>query len=157
MRTPVVVCLVLLLGDFAGCSSPPGPLPEATRALLGTWAEVVTSQPANPVDGRQVIERFADGRFTLVFVRTHLSKPPCTGRWGLSGVSYRMTFESVSCFSESNAKPAIGQELVFELLSAEPTRLRFLVPTGVPLAPWQARLEGGIAKGADSASWSNGA
>ena len=156
MRTPVVACSVLL-GAFAGCSSPPSPLPEASRALLGTWAEVVTSQPANPVDGRQVIERFAEGRFTLVFVRTHLSRPSCTGRWGLSGVSYRMTFESVSCFSESAAKPAIGQELAFELISAEPPRLRFLVPAGVPLAPWQARLEGGIAGGARSSSWSNGA
>jgi hypothetical protein len=144
MRTTVVAPPVLILATLAACSSAPGPTPGASPALLGTWVEIVNPRPANPVDGRQVIERFSDGRFKLVFVRTHPSKSPCTGHWSLSGTSYRMTFESVSCFSDGTAKPAVGQELTFELLSAEPSRLKFLAPAGVPLAPWQARLEGGI-------------
>jgi hypothetical protein len=143
MRTTFVACLVLMLGVLAACSAP-GLAPGASPTLLGTWAEIVTSQPANAVDGRQVVERLSDGSFKIVFVKTHPSQPPCTGRWSLSGTSYQVIFESVSCFSNGTPKPDIGKELTLELLSAEPSRLKFVVPAGAPLASWQARLEGGI-------------
>jgi hypothetical protein len=144
MRTTVISCLVPMFAVLAACSDARGQAPKASPALLGAWAEIVTSQPANSVDGRQIVERSSDGRFKLVFVRTRSSKPPCTGHWSSSGTSYRMIFESVSCFSDDTPKPTIGKELAFDILSAEPTRLKFAVPAGVPLAPWQARLEGGI-------------
>jgi hypothetical protein len=138
--------LYLASAMLAACSqtgnTPRGP----SGALVGTWAEIVASQPANPTDGRQVIARFIDGRFKLVFVKTHASHAPCTGRWSVneSGSIYRVTFLSIDCFSQNTEAPAKGAEIRFEILSAEPARLRFKVPLGSPLAPWQARIEGGI-------------
>jgi len=117
---------------------------EPQSALLGTWAEIVTTSPANPTDGRQVIERFANGTFKLVFVKTHPAQPPCTGTWAVSGSAYRLAFTSASCFSSSSSKPEVGAELRMQLVESSPSRLRFYVPNGSPLAPWQAKLEGGI-------------
>jgi len=131
---------------LAACSqtgnTPPGP----SGALVGTWAEIVASKPANPTDGRQVIERFIDGRFKLVFVKTHASHAPCTGRWSVneSGSVYLMTFLSTDCFSQGAEAPSKGAEIQFEILSVEPARLRFKGPLRSPLAPWQERIEGGI-------------
>lgn len=112
--------------------------------VLGTWAEIVTTGPANASDGRQVIEPTSAGKFNLVFVRTHPAQAPCMGTWSQSGSAYRMTFTSVACFGDGASKPALARELEFELLETSSTRLRFKVTSGVPLAAWQAKLEGGI-------------
>lgn len=112
--------------------------------LLGTWAEIITTSPANPIDGRQMIERSANGTFRLVFVKTYPAQPACVGRWSVSGATYVMSFSSVTCFSAGASKPAIGVELKLELTESSTRRLRFNVPDGVPLAAWQAKLEGGI-------------
>jgi len=142
----VLFALSLVSAMLGACTQAASTMNTPSTAFVGTWAEIVASGPANPTDGRQVIERFVDGQFKLVFVKTHASRPACTGRWSVSesGSVYRMTFASTGCFSQDAEKPPKDTELQFEVLSAEPARLKFKVPSGSPLALWQARLEGGI-------------
>jgi hypothetical protein len=138
-----VFSIIFAFAVLGGCASIPT---EVRSPYVGTWVEIISSQPANLVDGRQAIERFNDGRFKLVFLKSYTSRPPCTGQWSLNEADrlYRLTFTSVSCFGEVTNKPVIGEELKFEVLSVEPTRLRFKTLVGSPIASWQARLEGGI-------------
>ena len=138
-----VLAITLTLAVLGGCAGKPQ---EAASGYVGAWAEIVSSQPANPVDGRQAIERFGDGRFKLVFFKSYASRPPCTGQWSVNEAEhrYRITFASVACFGDISNKPTIGEELTFEILSVEPNRLRFKTAGSSLLALWQARLEGGI-------------
>lgn len=142
---PKVVSAAVLAVVLGGCA-PPVAVETTVPSLhlLGAWAEIITTSPANQIDGRQMIERFANGTFKLVFVKTYPAQPPCTGRWSVSGSTYRMRFTSVTCFSSNASKPALGAELKFELTESSASRLRFNVPDGIPLAAWQAKLEGGI-------------
>jgi len=138
-----VLAISLALAVLGGCASKPK---EAPSVYVGTWVEIVSSQPANPVDGRQAIERFWDGRFKLVFFKSYASRQPCTGQWSVNEAEhlYRLTFATVACFGDISNKPTIGEELTFEILSAEPNRLRFKTAGSSLLVLWQARLEGGI-------------
>jgi hypothetical protein len=138
-----VLAISLTLAVLGGCAGKPKEVPSA---YVGTWAEIVSSQPANLVDGRQAIERFGDGQFKLVFFKSYASRQPCTGQWSVNEAEhlYRLTFASVACFGDVNNKPAVGEELTFEILSVEPNRLRLKATAGSLLALWQARLEGGI-------------
>jgi hypothetical protein len=138
------LAIALNAAALGACTSTEPIQNQVASPLLGTWAEIVTESPANSSDGRQVIERTADGKFKLVFVRTHPNQPPCTGTWSHMGNAYRMAFTSVSCFGSSTTKPAIGREVELELVESSSSRLRFKVPQGTQLAAWQARLEGGI-------------
>jgi hypothetical protein len=145
VNKPCCILAIALNAVALGACTAPEPIKrQAESPLLGTWAEIVTAAPANSLDGRQVIERTADGKFKLVFVRTHPAQPPCSGTWSHSGTAYRMTFASVACFSSSASKPALGDAVELKLLESSSSRLRFKVPAGVPFAAWQAKLEGGI-------------
>lgn len=137
---------LLIISALVGCAGDDVAAKEEEAALVGTWVEIVTTQPANLVDGRQVIERFQDGRFKLIFVNTFENRKPCTGQWSVSqfGRVYKMTFDTIECFSDSIKKPQQNTEFQFELVATELNRLKFKIPAGSPIAPWQARLEGGI-------------
>jgi hypothetical protein len=65
---------VALIAIFGGCASPIGNESAARPLLLGTWAEIVSSSPANPTDGRQIIERLGNGTFKMIFVKTYPAK-----------------------------------------------------------------------------------
>ena len=143
-RLPQVATLVAGALTLVACAPTASIKAEAHSPLLGTWAEIITAAPANPIDGRQVIERFSNGTFKLVYVRTHPAQPPCTGTWATTGSTYRAAFTSVACFSAATAKPAVGAQYQFEILESSASRLTFNVPSGVALASWQAKLEGGI-------------
>jgi len=138
-----VPAISLTLAVLGGCASKPK---EVASVYVGAWAEIVSSQPANPVDGRQAIERFGDGRFKLVFYKSYASRQPCTGQWSVNEAEhlYRLRFATIACFGDISNKPSIGEELTFEILSVESNRLRFKAAGSSLLALWQARLEGGI-------------
>ena len=139
------LALALNATALGACTSTEPPIKsQPPSPLLGTWAEIVTTEPANSSDGRQMIERTTDGKFKLVFVRTHPRQPPCTGTWSHSGTAYRMVFTSVACFGSNASKPIVGSAIELDLVESSPSRLRFKVPAGAPFATWQARLEGGI-------------
>ncbi len=141
----VLPVLVAVVGAVVlGACAPRTVQPLMASPLLGTWVEIITAGSANSTDGRQVIERSVDGTFKLVFLKTHPAQLPCTGTWSTSGSRYSMTFTSVSCFSPGAFKPAVGIALALDLVESSESRLRFNVPDGLPLAPWQAKLEGGI-------------
>lgn len=143
-KLPRVALTTAVAASLSACTTTPSTQSQAQFPLLGTWAEIVTVGAANPEDGRQVIERFPNGTFKLVFVRTHPAQLFCEGTWKISGSTVLMAFTSIECFSAKASKPVVRTQYQLDILEASATRLKFKIPEGLPLAFWQAKLEGGI-------------